>query len=329
MRRHSVRAIDELPVLHRASVATIGVFDGLHLGHASILARLSASAHSRSLPAVCVTFSVHPREVLAGEAPRRILSLEHRLELLAARGVDDAVVIEFSREFAAVEPEAFVEQLLVRRLGVRELVIGHDTAIGRGRRGDSDFLAQAGRHYGFHVVAVGGVVVDGEVVSSTAVRAAIAAGDLPRAARLLGRPVSLLGTVVRGDGRGGSLGFPTANLEVRSEAFPPLGVYAVTARCESADGAAGALGAAKALGDLPAVMNYGLRPTFHQDETHAVFEIHVLDRTDLQLYGQRMEVFLHEFLRREKRFANVEELKAQISADCERARAVRRVVPAR
>ncbi len=314
MRRHVLRALDELPVLHAASVATIGVFDGLHLGHASILARLIASARERALPAVCVTFSVHPREVLAGESPRRILSLEHRLELLEARGVDDTVVIEFSREFAAVEAETFVEQLLVRRLGVRELVVGHDTAIGRARRGDAAFLAAAGRRHGFHVVAVGGVLVDGEVVSSTAVRAAIAAGDLPRAARLLGRPASLLGTVVRGEARGAALGFPTANLEVLSEAFPPFGVYAVTARC--------------AAGDLPAVMNYGLRPTFHQDEGHAVFEIHVLDRTDLQLYGQRMEALLLEHLRRERRFADAEELKAQIRRDCDRARAVHRGSPA-
>jgi riboflavin kinase/FMN adenylyltransferase len=201
----------------------------------------------------------------------------------------------------------------VRRLGVRELVIGHDTAIGKGRRGDAGFLATAGRRYGFRVVAVGGVTVNGEVVSSTGVRQAIAEGDLARAERLLGRPMSLLGTVVHGDGRGAQLGFPTANLEVRSEAFPPFGVYAVTART--------------AAGDLPAVMNYGLRPTFHQDESHGVFEIHVLDRHDLQLYGQRVEVFLHEQLRREQRFASVEALKVQIGKDVERAREAPRHVP--
>src|SRR4029079_2982193 len=126
------------------------------------------------------------------------------------------------------------------------------------------------------------------------------------ARRLLGRPVSLLGTVVKGDGRGATLGFPTANLEVTSEAFPPLGVYAVRALCAS--------------GDLPAVMNYGLRPTFHQDATHAVFEVHVLDRRDLQLRGQRMEVQLVEQLRREKKFESVEALRAQIGKDVEAAR---------
>lgn len=312
MRRHKVSTIEELPVLHSASVVTVGVFDGLHLGHVSILQRLARAAEERDLPAVCVTFSVHPKAVLKGEAPRQIVSLDHRLELLATQGVDDVVVIEFSREFAHTGAETFIEELLVRRLGVAELVIGHDTAIGKDRRGNADFLAIAGRHYGFRVVAVGGVTVNGEVVSSTAVRRAIAAGDLPGAERLLGRPVSLLGTVVKGDGRGASLGFPTANLEVHSEAFPPLGVYAVTARCS--------------LGDLPAVMNYGLRPTFHQDETHAVFEVHVLDRKDLQLYGERMEVFLHEHLRREQRFDSPEALAAQIKRDCEAARAVKRPV---
>jgi riboflavin kinase/FMN adenylyltransferase len=313
MHTHVIQAPADLAVLHAASVVTIGVFDGLHLGHLQILQRLAAAAREHELPSVCLTFSVHPRAVLKGEAPRQILSLDHRLELIGREGVDDTVVIEFSRDFAAIEPEAFVEQLLVRRLGTRELVIGHDTAIGRARRGDADFLARAGRRHGFRVVAVGGVLVNGEVVSSTAVRRAIAAGDLPHASRLLGRPVSLLGTVVHGDGRGAQLGFPTANLEVSSEAFPPFGVYAVTARC--------------AAGDLPAVMNYGLRPTFHQDETHAVFEIHVLDRADLSLYGERMEVFLHEHLRREQRFDGVEALKAQIARDCAAARHVVRVLP--
>jgi len=307
VRRHDLRALTDLPVLHAGSVVTMGVFDGLHLGHVAILQRLRDAAREHRLPAVCVTFWPHPRAVLRGEAPRHILSLEHRLELLAQQGVDDVLVIDFSPEFAAVEPEEFVEQLLVRRLGCRELVIGHDTAIGRARRGDAAFLAQAGGHYGFRVVAVGGVVVNGEVVSSTAVRQAIAEGDLQRAQRLLGRPVSLLGTVVPGDGRGATLGFPTANLEVTSEAFPPLGVYAVIART--------------AQGELPAVMNYGLRPTFHQDASHGVFEVHVLDRRDLQLRGQHMEVLLVEQLRRERKFESVESLRAQIGKDVEAARA--------
>lgn len=307
MRRHALRELSDLPVLHAGAVVAVGVFDGLHLGHAAILQRLRDAAREHGLPSVCVTFWPHPRAVLRGEAPRHLLSLEHRLELLARQGVDDAVVIEFSPAFAAVEPEAFVEELLVRRLGCRELVIGHDTAIGRGRRGDADFLAAAGRRYGFRVVAVGGVIVNGEVVSSTAVRAALATGDLARATRLLGRRPSLLGSVVRGDGRGATLGFPTANLEVTSEAFPPLGVYAVLAHTGQ--------------GPLPAVMNYGLRPTFRQDATHAVFEVHVLDRTGLQLYGQSMEVELVESLRRERRFDGPEPLRAQIARDCDDARA--------
>lgn len=318
MQHHVISALDELDVLHDESVATIGVFDGLHLGHRTILQRLRSAARAQGLPAVCVTFSTHPKAVLLGEAPRHILSLEHRLELLAATGVDTTVVIEFSPTFSRTEPEAFVEELLVRRLGARHLVIGHDTAIGRHRRGDAEFLAEAGRRYGFSVVAVGGVLVDGEVVSSTAVRRAIAEGDLPRVERLLGRPMSLLGRVVKGDGRGATIGFPTANLEVHSEAFPPLGVYAVTARCAD--------------GDLPGVMNYGLRPTFKQDERHAVFEIHVLQEAGdppLDLYGARMEVFLHSYLRREKRFDGAEELVAQIAADCEAARHVERHLPPR
>jgi riboflavin kinase/FMN adenylyltransferase len=305
---HTVRAIDGTDLSLPGSVVTIGVFDGLHLGHQTILDRLVAAAAKRGLPAVCVTFSVHPKAVLAAEAPRQILSLEHRLELLGQAGVDVAVVLEFSKELAATPPGDFVELLLVRRLHVRELVVGHDTAVGRDRLGDAAFLSEAGLRYGFAVVTVGGVVVDGQVVSSTAVRRAIAAGELVTARRMLGRPCSLLGRIVHGDGRGATIGFPTANLEVHSEAFPPLGVYAVTARCSA--------------GDLPGVMNYGLRPTFHQDETHAVFEVHVLDRDDLSLYGERVEVFLHRYLRREQRFPGQAELVAQIGRDVEAARTV-------
>lgn len=310
MKRHAITALGELELRLRGSVVTIGVFDGLHLGHQAILDRLVAAAQRRRLPAVCITFSVHPRSVLAGQAPQQILSLEHRLELLEARGIEHCIVIEFGPGFASLEAATFVEELLVRRLGVAELVIGHDTAVGKGRQGDAAFLGEAGVHYGFAVVALGEVLVDGMRVSSTAVRRAITSGDLQLARRLLGRPVSLLGRIVHGDGRGARIGFPTANLEVTSEAFPPLGVYAVTARTR--------------LGELPGVMNYGLRPTFHQAAEHAVFEVHLLDLPpgEVSLYGERMEVELHEYLRREQRFASVEELSAQIRRDVEAARVV-------
>jgi len=306
LQRYDIRALDEPSLDLGGSVATVGVFDGVHLGHQTVLDRLLSAAAERRLPAVCVTFSVHPKAVLRNEAPRQITSIDHRLDLLERTGVDVAVVIEFTRDFAATEPEDFVETLLVRGLGVRELVIGHDTAIGRGRRGDAAFLADAGLRYGFKVVALGEVRVDGQVVSSTAVRRAIASGDLVTARRMLGRPPSLLGRIVHGDGRGAQIGFPTANLEVHSEAFPPLGVYAVTARCGGSD--------------LPGVMNYGMRPTFQQDARHAVFEIHLIDQHDLDLYGERMEVFLQKSLRRERRFESVDELTAQIARDVEAAR---------
>ena len=309
MQRHDLTCLDDLQLKLAGSVVTIGVFDGLHLGHQTILDRVLAAGRRRDLPTVCLTFGVHPKAVLLGEAPRSILSVEHRLELLAAAGIDHTLVIDFSRDFATLEAEAFVEDLLVRRLGVRELVIGYDTAVGRHRRGDSAFLAEAGLRFGFQVVAIGEVIVDGLAASSTAVRRAIAAGELVTARRVLGRPVSLLGKVERGDGRGGTIGFPTANLAVEGEAFPPLGVYAVTVRAEG-------------LNDAPAVMNYGMRPTFHQDAGRAVFEIHVLDRDDLSLYGQRMEVFLHRYLRREKRFESADALVAQIAVDVDQARQV-------
>lgn len=309
MQRHRASSLDELPLRLDGSVVTIGVFDGLHLGHQTILDRLVAAARRRALPSVCVTFGTHPKAVLLGEAPRPILSLEHRLDLLELAGVDHVLVLDFDKQLAAVEADTFVEQLLVRGLGVRELVIGHDTAIGRHRRGDAGFLAAAGLRFGFKTVAIGEVIVDGLATSSTAVRRAIAAGELVTARRMLGRPVALKGTVVQGDGRGSTIGFPTANLEVTSAAFPPLGVYAVTASVDGGE-------------PLPAVMNYGLRPTFRQDESHAVFEVHVLDHPGLELYGRPMEVELHRFLRREKRFDDPAELVAQIGRDAEQAREV-------
>ncbi len=320
MQRHSIRSLDELQLSLPSSVVTVGVFDGLHLGHQSILDRLFSAAALREAPSVCVTFSVHPKAVLTGKSPQHILSLEHRLELIEARGVDIAVVIEFGPEIAQVEAEDFVETLLVRKLGMAELIIGHDTTFGRDRRGDAELLVTLGLRHGFKVVTMGQVIVDGQPASSTAVRQAISSGDLQTARRLLGRPVSLLGRIVHGDGRGATIGFPTANLEVTSEAFPPLGVYAVTAVCED--------------GHFAGVMNYGTRPTFRQDDQRAVFEVHLLGRTrapeatqphsdtlgTLDLYGQRMEVSLHSYLRREQRFESPEALVAQIGRDIAQAR---------
>lgn len=308
MQRHHIRTLDELDVVLRGSAVTVGVFDGLHLGHQSIFDRVLSAAERRHAPSVCITFSVHPKAVLTSRAPQHILSLEHRLDLIEARGVDVTIVIEFGPDIAQIEPEQFVEELLVRKLGIAELIIGHDTAIGRDRRGNAKLLVELGLRYGFEVVTMGEVIVDGQTVSSTAVRRAIAAGELVTARRLLGRPVSLLGRIVHGDGRGATIGFPTANLEVTSEAFPPLGVYAVTANCSQ--------------GVLPGVMNYGMRPTFKQAAERAVFEVHLLDRVDLALYGERMEVSLHKYLRRERRFNGPDELTQQIQLDIAAARTV-------
>ncbi|MED5329935.1 MAG: riboflavin biosynthesis protein RibF [Planctomycetota bacterium] len=317
MERHHIKAPEEAPILEGGSVVTVGVFDGVHLGHRSILDRLTATASKRALPSACITFAVHPRSVLSANSPQSLLSLEHRLELLERLGLNHAVIIEFSEDFSRIEPEVFVDEILVRRLGAKELIIGHDTAIGHHRRGNAAFLESCAQQHGFHIVTVGGVAVDGQIVSSTGIRAAMSRGDLDAAQRMLGRPVSLLGTVVEGAGRGAKIGFPTANLEVHSEAFPPFGVYAVTARFPD-----------ESSPDLPSVMNFGTRPTFNQNESHGVFEVHVLDQENLDLYGKRIEIFLHAFLRREHRFAGPEELVTQIRKDCEEARTVHRSLPA-
>jgi riboflavin kinase/FMN adenylyltransferase len=280
-------------------IATIGVFDGLHLGHRAILDRTLAWARTEQRPAVLITFGVHPDLVVHGRAPETLLSLDHRLREVERTGIDAALVLQFDTTLRELSAEEFVAQILVASLDVHGVVLGHDTAVGRNRRGNAELLGHLGAQHGFEVTSVGRIAVDGEVVSSTRIRELLKHGSIDAAARLLGRSPSVLGTVVKGDQRGRSLGFPTANLDTESECHPGDGVYVVLV-----------LRGEKRFGG---VCNIGRRPTFHQGGA-ALVEVHLLDWSG-DLYGERLEVVFLKRLREERKFASADELVRQIEVD--------------
>lgn len=285
---------------------TIGNFDGLHLGHRRMIERLRESAAQCGLDAAVLTFEPHPREFFAPEqAPPRLTSLREKLSLLEGSGVATTYLCRFSRSFAAQEPLTFIEQVLVRGIGVRHLIVGDDFCFGKGRAGNIALLKQEGPRQGFAVETLPTVALDGLRVSSSAVREALAVGDLDLAARLLGRPYAIAGRVVHGDKIGRTLGFPTANVQLKRKRLPLAGVYAVTVS-----------GLDKR--HLPGAASIGVRPTIAAG-LKPVLEIHLLD-FERDIYGSHVTVhFLHK-LRDEARYESLDVLTAQIALDVEQTR---------
>ena len=298
------------------AAATIGVFDGVHRGHRRVLDSLVAWAHEDGGDAVVVTFDRHPKEVLTGEKPAALASLEHRLVLLARAGVDAVLVLPFDERTASTTAEEFVRSVLVGALRAHKILLGTNHRFGKGRAGDLALLRRLGPELGFvaRELPLEPADDEGHVISSTAIREAIHDGRLGDAERMLGRPVTVLGEVVRGDARGRLLGFPTANLDLHHEARPPRGVYA----------AAVAIGegleppseqAARRL----AVVNVGRRPTFHPEADEDLVEVHLLDFAG-DVYERTLEVAFLAKLRDERRFSGAPELVEQIAADVREAR---------
>jgi riboflavin kinase/FMN adenylyltransferase len=290
----------------------IGNFDGVHLGHQALIAE--ARAHARAPDAaVALTFMPHPARVLApAKAPPLIMPLDRRLALLAQAGAGVAVVEPFTRDFAAVEAQSFVADVLVRDLGASDVVVGYDFTFGRGRAGNVQRLQEWGTALGVSVAVIPAVTVDGAPCSSTRIRALVAGGDMRRAAALLGRTFEVEGVVVRGAARGRTLGFPTANLAPETELAPRLGIYAARARvCADDTGGPAFL----------AAVSIGRNPTFEADGAPVTVEAHLLDFAG-DLYGQRLRLELVEWLRDEQRFASVDALVTQIAADVARVRAL-------
>lgn len=289
------------------TVLTIGNFDGIHLGHQRLFGLLREKARALGLPSTVLTFEPHPREYFMPErAPARLASMREKLIGLAEAGVDRAVVVRFDHHFAALGAEDFIERVLVRGLGTRHLYIGDDFRFGARRAGGFEQLLEGGRRLGFRVESMPTLELDGERISSSAVRAALIDGRMDHAARLLGHPYSMAGRVMHGDKIGRTLGFPTANIQLRHRRLPLTGIFAV-----------GVEGLAER--PLAGVASIGVRPTV-TDAGRASLEVHLLDFQG-DCYGAHLRVsFLHK-QREEVKYASLDLLRAQIARDADQARA--------
>jgi len=309
-----VRGSESLEKPLDRGVLTVGNFDGLHLGHQSIMRTVTSRARTLGGPAAAYTFEPHPRRVLHPEhSPRLLTTLEQKLELFEAAGVDVAIVEPFDREFARLPAERFVRDILYRRIGPSEVYVGYDFRYGRDREGSMNTLTELGPHLGFSVTIIAEVKLGDRDVNSTRIRELLAGAQVEEAAVLLGRPYTVRGTVVEGDRRGRTLGFPTLNLAPENEILPARGVYAGHVRfLDEGDPAAGER--------FPVVTNVGKRPTFKHDDP-VLAEAHVID-FEGDVYGRRIELTFEHHLRDEERFPDVSALRAQIARDIVAGRSV-------
>jgi riboflavin kinase/FMN adenylyltransferase len=300
------------PAPRRSACATIGVFDGVHLGHRTLIETVRRGATEVAGESVVVTFDPHPAAILApARRPDLLTTTEEKVERFLAFGIDRVVVMTFDRALASLAPDEFLDGPLAAELSLARLVVGHDFALGRDRIGTTTRLAELGVSRGFSVERLEAIRDTGEVVSSTRIREALRGGDVARVTALLGRPWSFRGPVVSGDGRGRTLGVPTANIDPpEGKLMPPHGVYAVRARLR------GAPGTAPSGSPRNGVMNFGVRPTFQGALPRA--EVHLLDGP-ADLLGGRLEVAVLGRIREERRFEGAEALREQIGRDIESA----------
>ncbi len=285
-------------------VVTMGNFDGIHRGHQEIFRILRQEAKANHGTALVITFFPHPLKVLNPErAPRLITNLQDRVELMECCGIDRVLCLPFNEEFAGWDAERFVRDILVGRLGTKKVLVGEDFRFGRNRKGDIHFLKERGKPFGYTVQKVDPVRVNGLEISSTRIRQSIQEGRIRESAAMLGRPYNISGTVVTGDKRGRTLGFPTANLETDAELLPPNGVYAVRV----------VLGKDR----RPGVASLGVKPTF--SGRRFTIEAHIFD-FDRDIYGKPMRMEFVEWIREEKSFPSAQALAEQIGRDAEEAR---------
>ena len=281
------------------TAVTFGVFDGIHLGHQSVINRLLKRAAHEHLASVLVGFYPHPLAFLAPErCPPLLTPLAKRLEILQQFGVDEIVMLSFDAQIASMSPETFVERVLLEKCQAKHVVVGYACQFGKNRAGNAERLVELSQGYAFDVSVVPPTQVDGAPVHSTRIRKALAQGDLQQSTQLLGRPYSLLGTVVHGDGRGRQIGFPTANIETQNQVYPPNGVYAIRAKLEDRW--------------LEGVLNIGMRPTFNG--LNLQVEGHFFNFDEI-IYGKPVEVFFVEKIRSERKFPSPEFLIQQIQSD--------------
>lgn len=300
-------AHDVMPDALRGAIVALGNFDGFHLGHQAVAGEAIAQARAARKPAIIATFDPHPVRFFAPEAPWfRLTTLDQRQRLFEAAGADAMLVFDFDAALAATTAEDFIVELLVKRLGLTGVVTGEDFTFGKGRGGNIEVLRELGADHGLHATAMGPVMDDEGVISSSRIRDALRAGDCATATRLLTRPFAVEGVVQHGDKNGRLLGFPTANVDMAHYLRPRYGIYAVKGRLPDGrvlDGAA----------------NLGIRPSF--DPPKELLEPHFFDFAD-DLYGQTIEVEFHAFIRPEAKFDSMDALMAQMHADCDQARAI-------
>ena len=296
-----LRSIPELADVPGPVFLAIGVFDGVHRGHQAVIGTAVRHAEEAGGTAVVVTFNPHPAKILRPqESPRLLTATQHKIALIRELGVSHLLVLKFDHAFASTPPDEFVRQLAAAAKPLREICVGAEWSFGRNRAGNLRLLKTLGTELGFNVVGVEPVMSDGEVVSSTAIRQAVEAGDFASATRMLGRDYTILGTVEQGKRLGRTLGFPTANLSAHSEQFPPDGVYV----------AEGLLNGELVRG----VVNLGMRPTAESEAPQRVLEFHLFDLSR-DLYGEDIELRFLEYLRPERKFENLPALRNQITRD--------------
>ena len=289
----------EIYSLHkiRNTIATIGVFDGVHRGHQKILKKLVKEAKRQNKKSLVVTFYPHAREVLVPTSRIPLLtSLEHRLKLIKELGVDFFLVIKFTKSFSRIKADDFIKEVLIDSLDVKDLVVGKRFLFGYKKEGNFACLKKMTKEYGFRLLGVKPMKTKGLTVSSTRIRHSIQKGDLKNASLMLGRPVTVLGTVVKGRSLGKKIGFPTANINPHHEAIPPSGVYVVDVRIHNAF--------------YKAVLNIGTRPTFSKDKEPTI-ELHILNFKK-DIYGKDVEIIFKRKIRNEKKFASIEALRIEI-----------------
>lgn len=304
-KKQFIRGLHNLRPEHRGCVATIGSFDGVHLGHRAILQQLQGKAAQYGLPSAVIIFEPQPQEFFSGEqAPARLMRLREKVEALVASGADRILCLQFNRKLRSLSAQEFIDRVLVEGLGVRCLVVGDDFRFGHDRSGNDQLLREVGAVKGFEVIDTHTLEHNGERISSTRIRQALEVGDFALVEQLLGQPYCISGRVVYGQRLGRQLGIPTANVQLNRYRAPLNGVYVVEVLLDSMR--------------LPAVANVGVRPTVG-DLVKPVLEVHLLD-FDQPLYGRRIHVEFRKKVREERKFASLDEMVKEIHNDIAVAR---------
>lgn len=304
-----IKGLNRVQRFTEGSVVTIGVFDGMHIGHQLIIGKVASRAKELNLKSVVITFDPHPLKVLHPKSGvPSLISLDHRIRLIGELGVDILVILKFTKSIANLAPEQFVKNIMIDKIGIKEIYVGDNFYFGKGATAGIEVMRNLAGDFNFKINIIKPIKIDGDIVSSSLIRKLIIKGDIVRALKFLARPVSILGTVVSGSRLARRLGYPTANINPHHEVIPPSGVYAVLVSFKNKL--------------LKGVLNIGTRPTFYgpRDREPAI-EVHIFN-FDKRIYGKDLEILFIKKLRDEKRFKNIDDLVSRIRLDEKRARSI-------